>query len=211
MIDELKKILRNRLALPLPGSEAHFKMAHRERMLNAAKYRTPENCRKGSVLILFYQFNKTVRFPLIIRPVYDGVHSGQIGLPGGRLEDQDASLQETALRETQEEIGVLKKDVEIIGELTELYIPPSNFLVKPYIGTIDYKPLFIPDQKEVARVIEMDLEKVMDETNIGEKQVMLSNGLSILTPYFDLEGHTVWGATAMILSELKSILFEVGY
>ncbi|HNP49934.1 MAG TPA: CoA pyrophosphatase [Bacteroidia bacterium] len=210
MLEIFSKSLKHRLALPLPGREAQLKMAHAERRLNLSRYKIPQDARWGSVLILLYEDDGTIKFPLILRADYDGVHSGQIALPGGKYESPDLDLQATALRESQEEIGVRQSDVSIIGKLTELYIPPSNFLVHPYIGTIAYKPMFIPDTAEVARIIELDLDTLMDENNLGDKEIKLSSGLTIRTPVFHFQEETVWGATAMMLSEFKSVLFEMG-
>lgn len=210
MLEIFSKSLKHRLALPLPGREAQLKMAHAERRLNLSRYKIPQDARWGSVLILLYEDDGTIKFPLILRADYDGVHSGQIALPGGKYESPDLDLQATALRESQEEIGVRQSDVSIIGKLTELYIPPSNFLVHPYIGTISYKPMFIPDTSEVARIIELDLDTLMDENNLGDKEIKLSSGLTIRTPVFHFQEETVWGATAMMLSEFKSVLFEMG-
>lgn len=210
MLEIFSKSLKHRLALPLPGREAQLKMAHAERRLNLSRYKIPQDARWGSVLILLYEDDGTIKFPLILRADYDGVHSGQIALPGGKYESPDLDLQATALRESQEEIGIRQSDVSIIGKLTELYIPPSNFLVHPYIGTISYKPMFIPDTSEVARIIELDLDTLMDENNLGDKEIKLSSGLTIRTPVFHFQEETVWGATAMMLSEFKSVLFEMG-
>lgn len=211
MLSELSKQLRQRLILPLPGAEAHYKMANPERRLNISRYKVPENARKGAVLILLYENEGKICFPLIIRPEYEGVHSGQVALPGGGFEPDDESLQNTALREAQEEIGIFKNDVTILGSLSSLFIPPSNFLVHPFIGMLTYKPHFVPDETEVAGIIETDLETVMDERKISEKVIRLSNGTEIQTPYFNVNNQTVWGATAMILSEVKSVLFEIGF
>ena len=210
MLEIFSKSLKHRLALPLPGREAQLKMAHAERRLNLSRYKIPAEARPGSVLILLFEDEGTIKLPLIMRSDYDGVHSGQIGLPGGKYEPEDADLQSTALRETEEEIGISKSDVSLIGRLTELYIPPSNFLVHPFVGTIPFKPEFVPDQNEVARIIELDLDTLMDENNISEKDIKLSTGITIRTPVFHFNNDTDWGATAMMLSEFKSVLFELG-
>lgn len=202
--------LKHRLALPLPGKEAQYKMANMERKLSLNSYKTLGAARWGSVLILLYEEDDTIRFPLILRADYEGVHSGQVAFPGGKFEPEDESLVNTARRETEEEIGVNAHDVEIIGRLTELFIPPSNFLVHPHVGYIAYKPVYVPDPKEVVKVMDVSLDELLDDDLIKEKEIRLSNGLVIRTPTFYFNGETVWGATAMILSELKAILFEMG-
>jgi 8-oxo-dGTP pyrophosphatase MutT (NUDIX family) len=186
-------------------------MAHAERRLNSSRYKLPDDHRKSAVLILLYQSRDTIRFPLIIRSVYDGVHSGQVALPGGSVDASDETMQATAIRETCEETGVLKENIRIIGELSELYIPPSNFLVRPFVAIHEQKPKFVPHEREVARIVEMDAEKILDEKFIGEKKIKLSNGVSVITPCFEIDGLVIWGATAMILSEFKSVLYEIGF
>lgn len=211
MLNDLTKQLRQRLALPLPGQEAQYKMANAERRINSARFKIPENARKGGVLILLYENDNKIKFPLILRAEYDGVHSAQISFPGGGFDQEDENIQNTALRETQEEIGIFKNDVQVLGALSSLYIPPSNFLVHPFIGSLSYHPHLIAYEKEVAQIIEVDLETFLDESVVHEKTIKLSNGMEIQTPYFNIQKQTVWGATAMILSELKAVLYEIGY
>lgn len=140
-----------------------------------------------------------------------GPHSGQVSFPGGKQEENDENLQKTALREAKEELGIDIEGVEVIGTMTGLYIPISNFLVYPYLGIMDTKPDFRPDPVEVRQIIEIRLDQLLDGVNIKRKPIMISLiGKEIETPYFDLEGQTIWGATAMILSELRELLIRTG-
>jgi len=211
MIDELRRMLKHRLGLPLPGLEAQFRMAHIERQLNLNRYKTPADARKSSVLILLYEEAGRIKLPLILRPPGSGTHSGQVSLPGGKHELSDENIAATALRETEEEIGISVSSIELLGQLTQLYIPPSNFIVYPYVGILKTPAIFIPEEKEVVKVILLDLESLLDEAKVKEKEIRLSTGQSIRTPYYTIEGEIVWGATAMILSELKSVLYEIGW
>jgi len=163
MLKELSKVLRHRLSLPLPGRDAQLRMAHAERKINLARYKVPQDARWGGVLILLYEDQDEIKFPLILRPDYDGVHSGQVAFPGGRFEPPDENIINTALRETAEEIGIHPGDVQLIGALTELYIPPSNFLVHPHVGMLSYKPGFFPDPKEVVKVIEVSMDDLLND------------------------------------------------
>src|SRR5215210_3422385 len=122
MLDSLSNKLRHRLSLPLPGREAQLRMAHSQRRENMLRYKVPEDARKGAVLVLFFEEENRIKFPLILRQEYKGVHSGQMALPGGKHEETDAVLEDTALRETEEEIGIFREEIEIIGRLTEVYI-----------------------------------------------------------------------------------------
>ena len=200
-ISKLQKELEN----PLPGLDAKLKMAPDMRQIE--KHLVPrEDARLGAVLILFFEKNGNVYFPLIQRPEYDGVHSGQVAFPGGKWEPSDESLIKTALRETEEEIGVDQGQITHIGELSDHYISASNFLVKPVLGYIDEKPTFIPDNKEVTQVLEIGWNRASDERVVGQTSVHVTSQLRISTPYYDLHNKIVWGATAMILSELISIM-----
>lgn len=158
-------------------------------------------------MALFYpDQEKETRLLLILRKVYEGVHSNQIGFPGGKVELEDRDLLQTALRETQEEVGVPPHAVEVIRELSEVYIPPSNFLVKPYMGIYrDPKP-FVKEEKEVERIVEVFLKDFLDDANHIEEMLSTSYAKNMNVPAYRLNGYTVWGATAMMLSEIKELL-----
>ena len=204
--EEFIEILRNGLKSPLPGVDAHLIMSPRPINWKRFDHKRPENHRKGAVLLLFYPQNGEPFFPLIKRPEYDGVHSGQIALPGGKMEPSDPDLIFTALREASEEVGVDPEQVEILGRLTDLYIAPSNFLVTPVIGISSVKPDFVPEEKEVDRIIQTTIKHLSTPEIRKEKILEISNSFSLNTPYFEVEDEMVWGATAMILGELLQLL-----
>lgn len=160
-------------------------------------------------MALFYpdEENET-RLLLILRKVYEGIHSNQIGLPGGKVEQGDRDLLHTALRETYEEVGVPPHAVEVIRELSEVYIPPSNFLVRPFMGMYPDPRPFVKDEVEVERIVEVFLKDFLDDSNHIEEILSTSYANNINVPAYKLNGYTVWGATAMMLSEIKELLLE---
>ena len=190
----------------LPGKEAQLLMAPQPIDPRRIAAKVPEDHRKSGVLLLLYPDASTIYFPLIKRPQYPGAHSGQVALPGGKVEDWDPDVIFTALREAEEEIGIDAGKVEVIGSLTELYIPVSNFLVSPIVGFLDHKPTFIPEQREVARIIPTALNHLVQPDIVKLTPISLGGGKYLETPYFDIAGEVVWGATAMILSELIQVL-----
>lgn len=162
--------------------------------------------RPSAVMILFCKDELDEIFiPLIERHAYKGTHSAQISFPGGKYEVEDENLQNTAIRECFEEIG-LKEEIEIVGKLTRLFIPVSGFLVEPYVGICKIKnPVVIPQEREVKSVLKLSLSQLLDDSII-EEGVVQAGEYKIKTPYFLVEGNKVWGATAMMLNELKIVL-----
>ena len=150
----------------LPGIEAQFKLAPKLRLNYNAKKIKANDPKIAAILALFYpNQNNEVTLLLTKRANYNGTHSGQISFPGGKVEQSDLNLKQTALRETFEEVGIIDEDIEVIREFTEVYIPPSNFLVTPFIGIIYNKPVFKVNS-EVAKIIEVPFSKLIDETSI---------------------------------------------
>ena len=197
--------------LKLPGEVAQFKMAPMERLAALKKIAIEkETVRKAGVLVLFYPSEaKQTMLALILRKTYKGVHSAQIGFPGGKYENEDTSLKETALRETEEEIGVLRNTVSVLKKLTEVYIPPSNFFVQPYLGITKNTPNFILQEEEVETLIEVPLIHFMDDTFKIHQNLTTSYAKNIIVPAFLLNNYLVWGATAMMLSEVREMLKEL--
>ncbi|PRY47361.1 NUDIX domain-containing protein [Spirosoma oryzae] len=195
--------LRQRLQQPLPGEAAHRKMASSARTRLGIK--PNERTRRSAVLLCFYPYQHSIYLPLILRPQYDGVHAGQMAFPGGRMERFDENLTRTALREAQEEVGIRVSDVKVLGLLTELFIPPSNFYVQPVVGILPYRPDFYPDPREVEDIVEVDLDTLLDETIVGDSKIEV-RGMTVDAPFYQIQGHRVWGATAMMISELLVVL-----
>ncbi|MDB2350047.1 CoA pyrophosphatase [Flavobacteriaceae bacterium] len=173
------------------------------------------NSKKAAVIAALYEDDNEVRLILILRNTYNGVHSNQIGFPGGRVEDYDKTLFDTAIRETYEEIGVRVQKNELIRELHEIYIPPSNFNVYPFLVILNHPPSFVKDDKEVKEVITIDLESLLN-CKITQTQIPIPAKLNELNiqndvevPAFKLAGYNVWGATAMMLSEIRDLINDV--
>ena len=162
----------------------------------------------GSVLILFYPEGKAIRFPLTLRADYAGAHGGQISLPGGKGEPGENYI-ETALRECEEEIGVASNTVKVIGRLSDFFVIPSNFLVVPVIATSQSRPEFKADPVEVVKILEAGVYELTRDNAIKQKEILAAKQYPMLAPHFEIGGEVVWGATAMILNELRTILLEI--
>ncbi len=183
----------------LPGERAHRLMAPSMRgEKNPGSSPVP-----AAVLVLLYPSGRETSLVFIKRNAYPGPHSAQVSFPGGRRECSDRSLEETALRETMEELGIDSR-IEVLGKLTELHIPVSNFMVTPFIGWLDHSPRFDPDGTEVQYVIEIPLSRLLDPS-CRDSEILYHHGTVIETPYFRAGEDKIWGATAMILSEVLEL------
>lgn len=201
--------LRANMAGDLPGNIAHNEMMSYARA-QAYEVRTSRtDYREGAVLMMLYPHEEVYFTSLIVRPDYDGVHSGQIAFPGGAKEKQDADLMQTALRETHEEVGVHSSAIQIIGALSEIYIPPSNFLVQPYIGVLTERPVFAADEFEVAEILEEPISTFLSPKAVQDMIVNLHTGKQLDVKAFNVQGHTVWGATAMMLAEFRALMSDI--
>lgn len=191
------------------GLDAQLLMApYRKDHLKKRKWIIPDNYKIAAVQILLYSQKDGFYFPLMKRTNYNGPHSGQISLPGGKYEKLDKNLEETAKRETEEELGINRKLMNSIFSLSDLFIPPSNFMVTPYLSYLDEFPDFNPDKNEVYEILEVPLNELMNNKLVKSKKIKHSSSMVLDTPYFELQNQVVWGATAMILSELKQLLFN---
>lgn len=207
-LEKFIKTLNAELNNGLPGFDAQKIMSPSIRD-HALKTSDPSIARDSSVLLLFYLKNGQLYLPFIKRTTGNTNHSGQISLPGGKYEESDENRTITAIRETNEELGVECKKIKILGFLTELYIPVSNFMVLPVLGYCEQRPDFNLNEFEVEKIIEMPVAQLLAKDNISEYTIK-KNGFTILAPYFDAKGHKIWGATAMILSELREIFLRAG-
>lgn len=194
----------------LQASDAHAKMAPLERVsfLKEMSY-ADKNPREAAVLMLLYPKSAQTHLALIVRNSYPGVHSSQIGFPGGKVEIEDIDLAHTALRETHEEVGIPSHKITIIRPFSKIYIPPSNFLVSPFLGISHEELSFIPDNNEVKHVLEFPLTTFLDDKTITKVKMTTSYAIDIEVPAFMVEKYVVWGATAMMMSELKETIKEV--
>ena len=200
--------LKQRLKKPLPGRSAQLKMAPKPIDERRFAEDPSRPARLGGVMVLLYQEDRQVRIPLMKRPIYNGAHSGQVSFPGGKFEEGDANLVETALRETEEEIGIDMGEIEVLGNLSEMFIVASNFKVLPTVGIVREFPIFKLDRKEVEAIYTPSLQQFTDVVEPKVK-TMHFPPYTIHSPYYDVEGQVVWGATAMILGELAEVIKEL--
>ena len=203
IIDSIEKALKK----PTPGFEAQRKMLTRPRPGTRTVSKGENTGIEAGVLILLYFREDCVYLVLTLRTERVESHQGQISLPGGRKESGE-SLQQTALRETQEELGVNPKSLKVLGELTPLYIPPSTYCIYPTVAFASEQPDFLLEPREVAEVIEVPLEHLIDSKNVQEEKRTIRS-VELIVPYFSFENHKIWGATAMVLSEFVEIVTPV--
>jgi 8-oxo-dGTP pyrophosphatase MutT (NUDIX family) len=196
--------IKEELTRPLPGSKAQMRMA--PTLMRPGKSKLP--VRDSGVLLLLYPVKEQLFTVFMKRPEYGGPHSGQISFPGGKFEQGDVTLTGTALRESYEEIGIDPGAVEVLGTLSPLSIPVSNFKLLPVVGFLPEKPDFNTDPKEVVYLIEAEISFLTDPC-IVKREVLILGNYSVEVPYYDIRGEHVWGATAMIMSEFLEVAGRV--
>lgn len=200
-----KDQIRLSLEQGLPGDEAQYMLAPSRRVRLSELELDLDTVKKAGVLALIENRGGEAHFVLTERTKYPGAHSGQISFPGGRFEEDDNDFAFTAQRETNEEIGLSSDKYQIFGPLTELYIPPSNFLVHPFLALADKATDLQREEKEVAQIHRIPVAKILDDQFIKETQVEVSGGFKLKTRAFIVDGITIWGATAMIISEIRAL------
>jgi 8-oxo-dGTP pyrophosphatase MutT (NUDIX family) len=201
MISQIEECLKKEL----PGPVAQSLMAPSIRPPGIENF-DGSSPRSSGVMILLFPGDHGLNTVFILR-TQGGMHGGQISLPGGKQEPTDIDLAETAKRETFEEIGVDPRKIEVIGELTPLYVPHSNFIIQPVIGYVSEFPRFVMEQREVCAIIQTSIADLFDPKN-RKSMVLDKSGVEITAPYYDVEGHRIWGATAMIISEFERLVIS---
>jgi 8-oxo-dGTP pyrophosphatase MutT (NUDIX family) len=201
--------LKAELSAELPGVDAHLRLAPEMRFNDIKTGITPNHAVESAVLIILYPFKNRLHTVVILRNEYDGAHSGQISLPGGKSEESDVDFEHTALREAEEEIGILPSQMQILGHLSRFYVRPSNFVINPFIAYCLQRPDFHPDATEVQRIIEIDIFNEINPDKIVSKTITFKNSMQVKAPGFEISGEFMWGATAMIFSELIHVLQNV--
>jgi len=189
----------------LPGFEAQLKMAPLTRIEDLKHFKPTKSPRKSAVLILLYPEHEEIKTVLMERASDNTVHSGQISFPGGKYEESDNNLEYTAIREANEEIGINVNTVKVIGNLTKLYIPPSNFDVYPFVAYTLEKPNFIANN-EVKSILEAELSILMKPDTLTKRTIEHRLGKIVDVPCYIIDGHVIWGATSMIISELLEVI-----
>jgi 8-oxo-dGTP pyrophosphatase MutT (NUDIX family) len=206
-IETLAERLEKRLAEQLPGSIAHEPLRASPIGNAIPNFAHKAGPKPGSVIILLYQDSGKIKFPLIKRPQYLGAHSNQVSLPGGKAEPDESPVI-TAIREAEEEIGVARDTMRVLGTLSDFFVIPSNFMVTPVIATTS-NPSFHPDSREVAKILQGDIDLLIQENAIQTKEILAANTYRMMAPHFLFEDEIVWGATAMMLNEFRMILRDV--
>jgi 8-oxo-dGTP pyrophosphatase MutT (NUDIX family) len=204
MLDEIEQSLRMRLAETLPGVQAQLRFAPSPQRSGWRAGHFPTDSRTAAGLLLLYPRDRDVAVPLTVRASGLARHAGQISLPGGAT-DPGETLSEAALREASEEIGVDASAVRVLGELTPVHVLVSGFTLHPVVGVTDRRPDFVAAPGEVDEILEVSLDHLRDASRI-RRGTRTREGVAVEYPYFDLLGHQVWGATAMILGEFICLL-----
>ena len=201
---EILRRLEKGLWAPLPGIPAQLAMVPEPRPGHKAYFEVEDTCRKAGVLVLLYPKDGALRVLLTRRTDQVLHHRGQISLPGGEQHPGE-SMEATALRETSEELGIDLGAVRVLGRLTPLYIPPSNFCIYPTVAHIASPLEFRPQPEEVAEVIEPPIDRLADPASV-RRETWHYGGQDQVVPFYGYEGHKIWGATAMVLSEFLALL-----
>jgi 8-oxo-dGTP pyrophosphatase MutT (NUDIX family) len=206
-VREIEYRLRGAFARELPGVEAQLRMAPRPRV-GWDPHRFPEGLREGAALLLVYPIDGDAHVLLTVRAAGLRQHTGQVSFPGGSV-DPHESLERAALREASEEVGIPPAAVRVLGRLSPLHIPVSGYRLHPVVGITDDRPSFMAAEWEVARILEVPIDLLTDPSIVGretQRRELAGEIYDVEIPYFFVDGHKVWGATAMALAEFLALL-----
>ena len=204
-IEDIKK----HLTYDLPGEDAHIPMSPSGRGKSSEAIKKAINHRESAIALVIYENQNELKVILTERSPYRGIHSGEICFPGGKMEEIDTDLKQTAIRECIEEIGLKYENFDFLGELTPVFIPVSNFSIQPFVFYYKEPPIFIPNSREVAEVFSFPIRQLFDEDIIKKTRIEISSERILENiPYFDLNNKVVWGATALILHEFKRLFMN---
>jgi 8-oxo-dGTP pyrophosphatase MutT (NUDIX family) len=194
----------------LPGERAHIPLSPLHRPVTSEVIQNLTEYKESAVAVVLYKDLDTYHCILIQRTEYDGKHSGQISFPGGKKDKEDVDLFATAKRECFEEVGVNLSAAEYLGKLSQVYIPVSGFLVEPHVFYYPQTPSFVHQEREVAHVFTISLDELLADEVIGEMKVNTENKLvKMKVPCFNIRDKQIWGATALILNELRESLISI--
>ena len=202
--------LKYQIQFNLPGERSHLTMAPVNRPISSFARKETMIYRESAVSILLIEEDKTRKIILIQRPPYEGTHGGQISFPGGKMDPEDHSDFHTALRECQEEIGVNLQQATYLGELTPVFIPVSKFNVHAHVFYLTNTPSMTADPREVESIFHITCDELLDENRVQTMEIDLPDNQKLNgIPCFDIQSKQIWGATALMLNELKMILKEI--
>jgi 8-oxo-dGTP pyrophosphatase MutT (NUDIX family) len=200
-------LLQDRFQRELPGEKAHQLMMPLGRPISSLAKKDGHNYRDSAVAVIVYEENSDLQIILTQRSIYEGKHSGQISFPGGKKENFDASLLETAIRESHEEIGLLLNHENYLGKLSDVFIPVSLFNVESHVFSLNERPIFIPDPREVSEIFTISGNELLDGSKIKRREIEIGKDIILKdVPYFHLNDKIIWGATALILSEFRELI-----
>jgi 8-oxo-dGTP pyrophosphatase MutT (NUDIX family) len=203
----LRELLRGEVEMNLPGEQAHISMAPLSRPLSSEALKKVSDYRTSAVAVVLTSHENELSLLLIQRPDYEGAHSGQISFPGGKKDEDDVSPEHTARRECFEEIGIILSESSLIGKLTDVYIPVSNFLVHPFLYLHSEPITFVPDEREVSEILIYPVQQLTSPDTIGTLDIRTPQGMILKNiPCFQFGEKKIWGATALVLNELREII-----
>ena len=204
------EIIKERFKYPLPGEAAHIPLSPSGRGISSETIKKAIHYKESAVALILFEERSQLNGILMQRQVYKGFHSGQVCFPGGKKEDFETNLSDTAIRETIEEIGLQEEKFNLLGELTPVFIPVSNFKIQPFVVQYTDIPLFNPDVREVKEVFSFPIEQLIQEDAIQRTKIQIADDEFLDdVPYFNINGKIVWGATALILNEFRDLLGSI--